>query len=109
MAAWWEGARNLRARSEGARSLDSARPARSYPFASRFSILRGVLPRSAIGRLSRRELSLLFACLGAVVALYIWGAHHWLDLIDEGYFAYTSSRILVGELPYRDFATPYTP
>ena len=52
---------------------------------------------------------LLGLALAVVVGLYSWGAHFWLDPVDEGYFVYTSSRVLAGELPYRDFATPYTP
>ncbi len=50
----------------------------------------------------------------AVVALalllaYNWLAYIWLDLIDEGYFLEQASRVLHGQLPYRDFDTYYTP
>jgi hypothetical protein len=57
-------------------------------------------------RIERVAVSLLLAI---VLGLFIWIAHFRLDPLDEGYFIYTSSRVLAGELPYRDFATPYTP
>jgi hypothetical protein len=40
---------------------------------------------------------------------YLWAAHFWIDPFEEGYFAYLASRVAVGDQPYRDFATPYTP
>ena len=62
-----------------------------------------------LNRPTCREYFLLGLGLALLVSLYVWGAHHWIDLVDEGYFAYTASRVLAGDLPYRDFATPYTP
>jgi len=47
--------------------------------------------------------------LVAVLSVYVWAARYRLDPLDEGYFIYTSSRVLAGDMPYRDFATPYTP
>jgi hypothetical protein len=44
-----------------------------------------------------------------LLGLYVWAAHYRTDPVDEGYFIYTSSRVLAGDLPYRDFSTPYTP
>src|SRR6266542_4540025 len=53
------------------------------------------------------------ACLGLFLllslGLYDWAAHYRLDALDEGYFMSTSWRVLAGDLPYRDFSTPYTP
>lgn len=47
--------------------------------------------------------------LAVLVGVYVWGARYGIDPFEEGYFAYLSSRVAVGDLPYRDFATPYTP
>lgn len=47
--------------------------------------------------------------LALVAGIYFWASHYRLDPLDEGYFIYTSSRVYAGELPYRDFSTPYTP
>jgi hypothetical protein len=41
--------------------------------------------------------------------VYLWAAGFWIDPFEEGYFAYLASRVAVGDHPYRDFATPYTP
>jgi len=53
------------------------------------------------------------ACLGLFLlfslGLYVWAAHYRLDALDEGYFISASWRVLAGDLPYRDFSTPYTP
>ena len=45
----------------------------------------------------------------ALLLIQLVLTRYWLDLIDEGYFADLADRIGRGELPYRDFATPYTP
>jgi Dolichyl-phosphate-mannose-protein mannosyltransferase len=45
----------------------------------------------------------------ALLLIQLVLSRYWLDLIDEGYFADLADRIARGELPYRDFATPYTP
>jgi hypothetical protein len=47
--------------------------------------------------------------LVAVLALQLLLARYCLDLVDEGYFAHLADRVAQGELPYRDFATIYTP
>jgi hypothetical protein len=53
----------------------------------------------------------LVVVLGAVALLfaYNWLAYVWVDLIDEGYFLEQASRILRGQVVYRDFDTYYTP
>jgi hypothetical protein len=57
----------------------------------------------------RRERIALGVAGLLLVGLYVWAARYRLDPLDEGYFFYTSSRVYAGELPYRDFSTPYTP
>jgi len=50
------------------------------------------------------------ALLGLVVlAGYVWSGHLWIDVVDEGYFLDLADRVRTGALPYRDFATYYTP
>lgn len=61
------------------------------------------------GGMGRAERAAVALFLMVALGVYVWAAHYRLDVLDEGYFAYTSSRVLAGELPYRDFATPYTP
>ncbi len=61
------------------------------------------------GARPRHERAAVALVFTALLALYAWAARYRLDTLDEGYFVYTSSRTLVGELPYRDFSTPYTP
>ena len=59
--------------------------------------------------IGRRERFALGCAVGLLVGLYVWASHYRLDPLDEGYFLYTSSRVYAGELPYRDFSTPYMP
>ena len=57
----------------------------------------------------RREM-LGGALLGLVVLMaYAWSGHLWTDVVDEGYFLDLADRVRSGALPYRDFATYYTP
>src|ERR1700716_3061714 len=50
------------------------------------------------------------ALLGLVVLVaYAWSGHLWIDVVDEGYFLDLADRVRTGALPYRDFATYYTP
>jgi hypothetical protein len=50
-------------------------------------------------------ISLLMACLLVEASLLGVG----IDDLDEGYFVQQATRVLHGQLPYRDFATLYTP
>src|SRR5919202_48000 len=45
----------------------------------------------------------------ATAALSGWAARTGIDVTDEGYFLDLAYRVHQGELPYRDFATYYTP
>ena len=45
----------------------------------------------------------------ALFAVYVWAARYCIEMMDEGYFLYLASRVAVGDLPYRDFDTYYTP
>src|SRR4030081_1921881 len=50
------------------------------------------------------------ALLGlGVLAVYVWSAHFWIDVVDEGYFFAPAERVRTGAVPYRDFSTYYTP
>jgi hypothetical protein len=45
----------------------------------------------------------------AVALAYLWRSRFGIDLADEGYFVDMATRVMRGELPYRDFDTFYTP
>jgi hypothetical protein len=49
------------------------------------------------------------ACTLAIVGAYVWLAQFGIDLADEGYFMDMATRVMHGQLPYRDFDTYYTP
>jgi hypothetical protein len=51
----------------------------------------------------------VLSVLALLVAAQLVLSRYWLDPLDEGYFAELADRVARGELPYRDFATPYTP
>jgi hypothetical protein len=55
------------------------------------------------------ETLLLGLAVLVVAGVYSWVARYGIDLIDEGYFMDQATRIMHGELPYRDFDTYYTP
>jgi|GEM_PF-6248223 len=44
-----------------------------------------------------------------VCAVYLSFAQYGFDILEEGYFLANAQRVLEGDLPYRDFNTPYTP
>jgi hypothetical protein len=50
-------------------------------------------------------LALILACLAAEAALLTVG----IDDLDEGYFVQQATRVLHGQVPYRDFHTLYSP
>jgi hypothetical protein len=59
-------------------------------------------------RLTREAVGVA-AMVALVFAVYAWSAGFWIDPVDEGYFLDLADRVLHGQLPYRDFATYYTP
>src|SRR6266498_4666019 len=60
-------------------------------------------------RTSQRERAATAVALAVLVVFQLLLARYWVDLIDEGYFADLADRVARGQLPYRDFATVYTP
>jgi hypothetical protein len=65
--------------------------------------------RAAAGAIGRRETVAVLVAAAVIFVLYVWSSRYWIDLIDEGYFIYLSSRVQAGDVPYRDFDTYYTP
>jgi len=55
------------------------------------------------------EASVVVAVAALIAAVYLSFAHYGFDVLEEGYFLHSAQRLLEGELPYRDFNTPYTP
>src|SRR5438874_6196131 len=68
-----------------------------------------VAPPFSSVRFGRRERVAGGVAFVGLVAFQLFLARYWLDLIDEGYFADLADRIARRQLPYRDFATLYTP
>jgi hypothetical protein len=64
---------------------------------------------SAWKGLGRPEALAVVLVAMALLLAYNWLAYVWVDLIDEGYFLEQASRILRGQVIYRDFDTYYTP
>src|ERR671935_2867220 len=62
-------------------------------------------PRAAGRAADSLALAAIAACLAAELALLPVG----LDDMDEGYFAEQATRVLRGEVPYRDFDSLCTP
>jgi len=89
---------------ETARQLPFPRPS---PGGFAISLPAGTRPQ--FGSLGRVEIAAVAVAAVALFALYVWSTRYWIDLIDEGYFVYLSSRVQAGDLPYRDFDTYYTP
>jgi hypothetical protein len=57
----------------------------------------------------RRERLIVGSITIGIVLAYAWSGHVWVDVVDEGYFLDLADRVQNGALPYRDFATYYTP
>ena len=57
----------------------------------------------------RREVLGVALMVLGFFAAYAWSAQFWIDPVDEGYFLDLADRVQHGALPYRDFATYYTP
>jgi hypothetical protein len=62
-----------------------------------------------VGRRTWLEDRLAILCLVAVLGADLALIRVGLDAIDEGYFVEQATRVLRGELPYRDFDSLYTP
>ena len=57
----------------------------------------------------RREFAVVLVVALATAAASSWAARTGIDVTDEGYFLDLAYRVHNGQLPYRDFATYYTP
>ena len=65
--------------------------------------------RDAAPRQVAAEAGIVVAVVGLIAAVYLSFAQYGFDVLEEGYFLHNAQRVLQGELPYRDFNTPYTP
>jgi len=55
------------------------------------------------------EAAVALGVTALVCAVYLSFAQYGFDILEEGYFLANAQRVLKGDLPYRDFNTPYTP
>jgi hypothetical protein len=58
---------------------------------------------------SRHESIIAVCAIAACLLLDLAQLHFGIDVVDEGYFGEQASRVLRGEVPYRDFESLYTP
>ncbi|MCC6177567.1 MAG: hypothetical protein IT305_19885 [Chloroflexi bacterium] len=99
------------ARVSGSLSTAVAVETPNFPRWPRRGGYRWISRRALLARwvVSHAEVLAVGGAATGLFALYVWASRYWLDVMDEGYFVYLSSRVLAGDLPYRDFDTYYTP
>lgn len=47
--------------------------------------------------------SILLIVISGILVFFFWNSHHGFNVPDEGYLWYGSQRVLLGEVPFRDF------